>query len=70
LQEDDVYYCDYYCATSYVYYPERFGCEAAQSGMCIEDEMLRRAEAPCIYNFVEDECDTGEFSFYYMYACA
>ena len=69
LQESDVYYCSYYCEGYYEYYPERWGCESAESGYCTSDEMLRSADAPCINNW-RDDCYTGEWTFYYMYACA
>ncbi len=69
LQESDVYYCEYVCYGSYEYYPERYGCEAAQSGMCLEDEMLSCAQSPCIYDF-RGSCYTGEWTFYYMMACS
>ncbi len=69
LQEDDVYYCTGFCEGTYEYYPERWGCEAADSGMCIMDLFLSCAQAACINNF-KYGCYTGEWYFYYMYACA
>lgn len=69
LQESDVVFCTYWCEGYYEYYPERLGCEAAESGMCLEDEMLRSAESPCIYDFYD--CDiTGEWDLSYMLACS
>ncbi len=72
LQEYDVIFCTWDCGGYYEYYPTRYGCESAPSGMCISDTFLRSAETPCItdhYNLFE--CDvTGDWDFYYMRACA
>ena len=69
LQEDDVVYCAGFCEGYYEYYPERWGCESAESGMCIEDEMLRSADCEC--RFLSTPCNvTGDWSFYYMLACS
>lgn len=71
LQEDDVIYCTYYCEGSYAYYPERWGCEAATSGMCMESQMLRSAENPCIVANIWHDCTvTGDWTCYYMLACS
>jgi len=69
LQEDDVYYCTGFCEGTYEYYPERWGCEATESGMCIMDLFLSCAQAACLNNW-RTGCYTGEWYFYYMYACA
>jgi len=74
LQRDEVYYCDSvfgYCGSSYEYYPERWGCEDAPSGMCWEDEKLQSASTGCIEDPYDPwSCDTtGEWDFSYMYAC-
>lgn len=68
MQEDDVVYCAGYCEGYYEYYPERWGCESAESGMCIVSEYLRSADACCLYDFFY--CTTDEFEFYYMLACS
>ncbi|MBN2315080.1 MAG: hypothetical protein JXM79_14215 [Sedimentisphaerales bacterium] len=68
LQEEDVYFCSYFCDGSYEYYPERWGCEEAESGMCLMSKMLSCAEAPCLSSWRND-CYTGEWHFSYMYAC-
>jgi hypothetical protein len=71
LQEDEVIYCTYWCEGSYEYYPERWGCESAESGMCIESEMLRSASSSCIIEIIWDDCTvTGEWDLYYMLACS
>lgn len=71
LQEDDVIYCSYYCEGSYDYYPERWGCEPSQSGMCLESEMLRSASNPCILaNHYGDCTVTGDWDLSYMLACS
>ncbi|UCE49021.1 MAG: hypothetical protein JSW47_02545 [Phycisphaerales bacterium] len=67
-------HCEYVmsmCASWYIYEPERLGCEAAESGMCIESYKLQRASCPC----VEDPYDpfaciiNGDWGFQYMPAC-
>lgn len=75
LQEYDVSYCDYVggmCGGYYEYYPTRYGCEAATSGSCYSSRMLRSAESPCILDPYDlFNCDiTGEWTCYYMWACA
>jgi len=74
LQRDEVVYCESafgYCSSSYEYYPERWGCEDAPSGMCWEDEKLASASTGCINDLYDPwSCDTtGEWEFSYMYAC-
>jgi hypothetical protein len=75
LQEYHVVFCDYAlgeCAGYYQEYYTRYGCEAAPSGSCTGSRMLRYKESPCI----EDPYDpfactvTGEWTCYYMRACA
>jgi hypothetical protein len=70
LQEYDVYYCSYWCDGYYEYYPERWGCESAPSGMCTMSQKLRCAECPCIHDLNLNCTVTGEWNFYYMLACA
>ncbi|MHC4532379.1 MAG: cysteine peptidase family C39 domain-containing protein [Planctomycetota bacterium] len=74
LQESDVVNCDYVggqCGSYFEIYPERWGCESAESGSCSNSKMLRCVESPCI----EDPYDpwsctvTGEWTEYYMRAC-
>ncbi len=74
IQVQDVVYCESYfgyCSSSYEYYPERWGCEIAVSGMCWEDTKLRRASTSCIEDPYDPwSCDvTGEWDFSYMLAC-
>ncbi len=69
LQEYDYVLCSEFCSGDFEYYPERLGCEAAESGYCINQMMLRAAFCPCVYNayFV---CNTnGDWDFLYMRAC-
>ena len=49
----------------------RLGCEAAESGSCSSSVMVRYWESPCLdspYN--PGSCILGEWTFYYMRACA
>jgi hypothetical protein len=72
LQEMEVNVCTGSCDDYYEYYPERWGCEAASSGMCMGSSFLRLAECPCTVN--SDgmyECLlTGDWAYYYMRACS
>ena len=76
LQEYNIIYCSNpivgYCAGYYEGYPTRYGCEAAESGTCTEERMVRSAESPCIVDpYNPFGCQiTGEWTFYYMRACA
>lgn len=75
LQEYNVIFCDYVggeCGGFYREYYERWGCKSDTSGSCSSPRMIRYAETPCI----EDPYDpyactgTGEWTCYYMRACA
>jgi len=75
LQTYNVIFCDDLfgmCGGKYQVYFTRYGCEAAASGSCSGRSMLRYKETPCI----EDPYDplactvTGEWTCYYMRACA
>jgi hypothetical protein len=75
LQEYDVVYCSYVdglCGGTYYEYLTRYGCESATSGSCSMSVILRYKKMPCI----EDPYDpfsctgTGEWTCYYMRACA
>jgi len=74
LQESDVIYCAVFggeCWGYYVYYPERYGCESAPSGMCIDDRFLMSAETACTPDIYDlSDCEYGEWTFYYMRACS
>jgi len=76
LQEYDIIYCSNplpgICGGYYIGYPTRYGCEPAESGSCTEERMVRSAESPCIVNPYDPyNCTiTGEWTFYYMMACA
>jgi hypothetical protein len=75
LQNYDVIYCSLIgglCGGAYREYCERWGCQNAPSGSCSGSTMLRYKTTPCI----EDPDDpstcavTGEWTCYYMRACA
>jgi hypothetical protein len=76
LQNYNVVFCTQLapglCEGYYQEYYERWGCEAAPSGSCTGSRMLRYKESPCIekpddpYNCTV----TGEWTCYYMRACA
>jgi hypothetical protein len=76
LQNYNVVFCTQLapglCVGYYQEYYTRYGCETAPSGSCTGYRMLRYKESPCI----EDPYDpfncnvTGEWTCYYMRACA
>jgi hypothetical protein len=75
LQEYGVIYCSYVggeCLGYYYEFYERWGCEAAESGSCSSSVMLRYKKSPCILDpYYLDGCTvTGEWTCYYMRACA
>ncbi|TKJ35498.1 MAG: hypothetical protein CEE38_15110 [Planctomycetes bacterium B3_Pla] len=72
LQEDEYFSCTSgrWCPGSYEYWPERWGCEEAESGFCIGSSMLWLAECACILDPDDFDCDVdGDWSFYFMQAC-
>jgi len=75
LQTYNVIFCDDLfgmCGGKYQEYLTRYGCEAAESGSCTGSKMLRYRESPCIEDPDDPfNCDiTGEWTCYYMKACA
>jgi hypothetical protein len=76
LQTYGVIYCDNpvvgVCGGYYEVYYTRYGCEAAPSGSCSSSSKIRYKESPCIVDPYDLEaCDiTGEWTCYYMRACA
>jgi len=75
LQTYNVIYCDYVggqCGGMYQVYFTRYGCEAAESGSCSSSVMIRYEKTPCILDpYYPFGCDiTGEWTCYYMRACA
>ena len=75
LQTYNVIYCTYVggvCLGMYQEYYTRYGCEAAESGSCSSSTKIRYKETPCIVNpYYPDHCTvTGEWTSYYMRACA
>jgi hypothetical protein len=74
-QEYNVIYCSEafgLCGAYYEEYYERYGCEAASSGSCRSSVMIRYKESPCIEKPDDPwNCTvTGEWTYYYMRACA
>jgi len=75
LQTYNVIFCDYVgglCGGMYQEYYTRYGCESAESGSCRGSRMLRYKESPCIVDpYFPEACTvTGEWTCYYMRACA
>ena len=75
LQDYHVIFCSHVgglCGGYYYEYYTRWGCEAAASGSCSTSLMLRYAKTPCIEDpYNPDACTvTGEWTSYYMKACA
>jgi len=75
IQTYNVIYCEDVlgeCMGMYQEYLTRYGCEAAPSGSCTGSKMLRYEESPCIVDpYNPFGCDiTGEWTCYYMKACA
>lgn len=75
LQEYDVIYCTEVgglCGGIYVVYYTRYGCEAAESGSCGMSWFLRCKTSLCIEDpYYPLACTvTGEWTCYYMRACA
>ena len=75
LQNYYVIYCTYIgglCGGWYEEHPKRRGCEAAESGNCNNRVLLRYKESPCILDpYNPFNCTiTGEWTSYYMWACA
>ena len=60
-----------WCYNWYVFKPRRMGCEAAESGMCIEDRKLFRASCPCIEDPLNPTACivNGDWDFKYASAC-
>jgi hypothetical protein len=75
LQTYNVIFCDYVggeCGGIYQEYYTRYGCESAESGSCSGTRMIRCVTSPCIEDPYDPyNCDvTGEWTVYYMRACA
>jgi len=75
LQESGYVNCDIImgqCEGVFVWYFERWGCEPAPSGSCSSDWMDRAWTSPCIeHPDNPGACTvTGEWTIYYMRACA
>jgi len=75
LQTYNVIYCEYVggvCLGWYQEYRTRYGCASAESGSCRSSIMLRYKKSLCIEDpYYPFGCDiTGEWTYYYMRACA
>lgn len=57
------------CQGTYTYYWERYGCEPAASGTCVNQQMVRYQESLCAENPLYQCTATGEWIYYYMLAC-
>ena len=74
IQESNVIYCTYVCGQCvgyYEYYYNRYGCAPAASGTCSYALYLRKVKSPCISSsYYQSDCTvTGEWTYYYIYAC-
>lgn len=73
LQEQHVEPCtlvDYDCWGDFLWYYERWGCEAAPSGSCPGLMLARYAKDECYWDFERDACASdGNWKVQYMYAC-
>jgi hypothetical protein len=72
LQEQGVVGCDTIggnCLGEYTYYWERYGCEAAVSGTCVDQLAVRYQESLCAEEPLNECAATGEWIYYYMLAC-
>ena len=75
LQSYNLIFCSYVggeCLGAYSVYCERWGCESAPSGTCSTSVMIRYGKTPCIIDPYDlENCTvTGEWTYYYMRACA
>jgi hypothetical protein len=75
LQTYNVIYCSYVgglCGGIYEEYYTRYGCELAETGSCSSTKMIRYATSSCILDPYDlFACTvTGEWTCYYMRACA
>lgn len=74
-QEYNVIFCTYVggqCEGDYREFYTRWGCGVAESGSCSQTKMIRYKKSPCIEDPYDPlACDvTGEWTCYYMQACA
>ena len=73
LQETAYLYCEEIfgqCPGYYYVWFERWGCEEAESGMCVDSTMIRLVACKCILHTPETGCTIdGNWKFYYMIAC-
>jgi hypothetical protein len=74
-QTYNVIFCDYVggeCGGEYKAFYTRYGCGVAASGSCSQTKMVRYEKSPCILDPYDlYNCDvTGEWTAYYMQACA
>ena len=74
-QEYNVIFCSEVgglCGGNYREFYTRWGCGVAEDGSCSQTKMLRYKKSPCIEDSYDPyACDiTGEWTCYYMQACA
>lgn len=75
IQNFNIIYCAYdgmNCWGPYEMIPKRYGCEAAESGSCTEQILLKKVTWPCIddpYRIATCDVLDSQRKYYYMWAC-
>ncbi len=72
IQDEAVFYCDGWytgCDGAVSVYYERWACGSASSGSCYNRWMLASQDSPCIWDPYYECSTTGEWYYYYLYAC-
>ena len=69
VQTEHWYYCSEPCNGYFTYYWKRYGCEAAESGMCSSRVLVRFQESACIPDPIDGCVTDGYWYYYYMLAC-
>jgi hypothetical protein len=69
LQYEHWYFCDPPCCGYYTYYWTRYGCQAAESGTCSSQVLVRYQETACVFNSDWICTSDGYWYYYYMFAC-
>jgi len=63
------YLCDAPCSGYFVWYWERYGCQAAESGTCSNQVLVRAQETACVFDLISDCTGDGYWYYYNMFAC-
>ena len=72
IQDEFVAYCESLvtgCDGALSVYYERWGCGQVQSGSCYNHRLISSQDSPCIWDPYYDCSITGEWYYYYCYAC-